>query len=192
MSHESTRAAAEGLHLVLMLLNTRYGQETRLHDVWPDRAAMEDWLCEQGLITTATQVTDADFRRAISMREALRHLLRRPKNSDAATDEALRAIQGLSSALLLKVRFLSGSRADIVPESIGVDGFLGQVVAEIYTSMATGTWTGLKICHNMACSRGFYDGSKNHSRVWCSTTTCGNRMHVRKYRQQKRQRTEDL
>jgi predicted RNA-binding Zn ribbon-like protein len=190
MSHENTHMAAEGLRLVLMLLNTRYGQETRLHDVWPNRASMEDWLREQGLITGEIRVTDADFRRAVAMREAMRQLLRRPKYGDAETNEALTTIQGLASPLLLKVHFLSGSRADLVPESTGVDGFLGQVAVEIYTAMATGTWTRLKICHNMACSRAFYDESKNHSRVWCSSTKCGNRMHVRMYRQQKRRLTK--
>jgi predicted RNA-binding Zn ribbon-like protein len=190
MSHENTHMAAEELRLVLMLLNTRYGQETRLHDVWPNRASMEDWLREQGLITGETRVTDADFRRAVEMREAIRQLLRRPKNGDAETNEALTTIQGLASPLLLKVHFLSGYSAGLVPESTGVDGFLGQVAAEIYTAMATGTWTRLKICHNMACSRAFYDGSKNHSRVWCSSTKCGNRMHVRTYRQHKRRLTE--
>jgi predicted RNA-binding Zn ribbon-like protein len=192
MSHETTHAATEGLRLVLMLLNTRYGQETRLHDAWPDRASMVDWLREQGFITRETGVTDADFRRAVAMREAIRHLLRRPKNGGTETNGALTTIQGLVSPLLLKVHFLSGSRADLVPESTGVDGFLGQVAAEIYTAMATGTWTRLKICHNMACSRAFYDRSKNHSRVWCSSTKCGNRMHVRTYRQQKRRLSEGL
>jgi predicted RNA-binding Zn ribbon-like protein len=182
--------ATEGLRLVLMLLNTRYGSETRLHDVWSDRASMEDWCREQGLITRDARVTDADFRRAVAMREAMRHLLRRPKYDDAETNEALTTIQGLTSSLLLKVQFLSGSRADLIPESTGVDGFLGQVAAEIYTAMAIGTWTRLKICHNLACSRAFYDGSKNYSRVWCSSTKCGNRMHVRTYRQQKRRLTK--
>jgi predicted RNA-binding Zn ribbon-like protein len=192
MSQANIRTATDGLHLVLMLLNTRYGQHARLHDIWPDRAAMEEWLHERGFIARATHATDADFRRAVAMREALRQLLRRPKYADAATDEALSTIQGLSSPLLLKVHFLSESHVDLVPESTGVDGFLGRVAAEIYTSMATGTWTRLKICHNTACSRAFYDGSKNHSRLWCSTTKCGNRMHVRKYREQMRERTADL
>jgi predicted RNA-binding Zn ribbon-like protein len=191
MSNESTSTATEGLRLVSRLLNTRFGQEARLHDVWPDRTAMEDWLHEQGFITPATSVTEADYRRAIAMREALRHLLRRP--ADAATQgEALSTLQGLVSPLLLRVYFVSGSQVDLIPESGGVDGFLARVSAVIYTSMATGTWTRLKICHNVACSRAFYDGSKNHSRIWCSTTKCGNRMHARNYRQKNRALTRDL
>ncbi|MGA9725656.1 MAG: CGNR zinc finger domain-containing protein [Candidatus Binatus sp.] len=37
----------------------------------------------------------------------------------------------------------------------------------------------VKRCANPACGAFFYDTSKNHTRRWCSTTECGNRMRVR-------------
>jgi predicted RNA-binding Zn ribbon-like protein len=181
---------AGGLQLVQSLLNTRYGQRSRLHDVWPDRTAMEDWLRDQHLVSRDTAVTDGDFRRAVALREALRHLLRR-SDVEAPTKEALSTIRGMASHLLLKVELLSGVGARLEPESEGVDGFLARVLAEMYTAMATGTWTRLKICRNSACSRAFYDKSRNHSAVWCSSSLCGNRMHARTYRQQ-RKRSPDL
>ncbi|MGO8949045.1 MAG: CGNR zinc finger domain-containing protein [Ktedonobacterales bacterium] len=186
MASGDISTAAGGLRLVQMLLNTRYGQQARLHDEWPDRVAMEDWLREKGLITAGAVVTEGDFRRAIALRQALREILRRPVNVDAARDDALSTLRGLASHLLLKVQFFSESQVNLVPESSGVDGFLAQVLAETYTAMATGTWVRLKICHNRACSKAFYDGSKNHSGVWCSTRVCGNRMHARTYRQLKK------
>ncbi len=36
----------------------------------------------------------------------------------------------------------------------------------------------VKRCANPACGAFFYDTSKNHTRRWCSTTGCGNRMRV--------------
>jgi predicted RNA-binding Zn ribbon-like protein len=168
----------------LLLLNTRYGQRARQHDDWPNRAAMDDWLREHNEVSTEEMVTEGDYRRAVAMREALRQLLRR--SSDDTNDNARATLAGLAAHLLLKVDVVSSSGYRLVPESIGVDGFLARVLAEMYTAMATGTWQRLKVCHNTACSRAFYDGSKNHSGVWCSAKACGNRMHARTYRQQRR------
>jgi predicted RNA-binding Zn ribbon-like protein len=36
----------------------------------------------------------------------------------------------------------------------------------------------VKRCANPACGVFFYDTLKNHTRRWCSTTECGNRMRV--------------
>jgi predicted RNA-binding Zn ribbon-like protein len=36
----------------------------------------------------------------------------------------------------------------------------------------------VKRCANPACGIFFYETSKNHTRRWCSTTDCGNRMRV--------------
>ena len=180
-----TSANAGGLQLVQLLLNTRYGQRSRLHDVWPDRAAMEDWLRDQNLISRGSMVTEGDFRRAAALRESLRQLLRRP-DAEVSTEEALSTIRGMAPHLLLKVQVVSTAEVRLEPESEGVDGFLARVLAEVYTAMATGTWTRLKICRNSACSRAFYDKSRNHSGVWCSSSLCGNRMHARAYRQQRK------
>ncbi len=186
MAKGDSSTAAGALRSVLMLLNTRYGQRTRRREDWPDRAAMADWLHEHDLITAGDIVTEGDFRRAVAMREALRQLLRRSTDADAANGEARATLAGIAPHLLLKVDLASTSVSSLIPESSGVDGFLAQVLAEIYTAMATGTWLRLKVCRNSACSRAFYDSSRNHSGIWCSATACGNRMHARTYRRQRR------
>jgi predicted RNA-binding Zn ribbon-like protein len=40
----------------------------------------------------------------------------------------------------------------------------------------------LRICENESCAVAFYDESRNRSRRWCDTTTCGNRARVRRHR----------
>ena len=184
MTQGTVTTAASETGLMLTLLNTRFGQRERRHDDWPDRAAMEDWLRERNLITAEDLVTEGDFRRAVAMREALRQLLRRPTQDDAVHD-AQATLRGLASHLLLKVDVVSASVSRLSPESTGVDGFLAQVLAEMYTAMATGSWQRLKVCHNIACSRAFYDGSRNRSGLWCSAKACGNRMHAQTYRQRR-------
>jgi predicted RNA-binding Zn ribbon-like protein len=36
----------------------------------------------------------------------------------------------------------------------------------------------IKMCENPACVLHYYDTSKNGSRRWCDTRTCGNRIRV--------------
>src|SRR5271166_4994708 len=134
MTLQQNSPAAGGVRLVQRVLNTRYGQQVRLHDEWPDRAGMEQWLRDQGYIPIGATVTEAAFRRAVAMRESLRRLLRRADGDSA--EEARSILSGLGSHLLLKVQVLSATETHLEPESDGVDGFLARVLAEVYTSMA--------------------------------------------------------
>ena len=183
----SAEAIPESVHLLLDFLNTRYGQQKRVHDAWPDRVAMEEWLRGRGLLTPEAVVTEGDYRRAIALREALRQTLRRIQQEPAAGAEPLDTINQIARHTLLSVMLVGPTQARLVPESTGVDGILARAVGAVYTAMCTGLWERLKVCQNAACSRAFYDHSRNRTGVWCSTRTCGNRMHARTYRQQHRQ-----
>lgn len=43
----------------------------------------------------------------------------------------------------------------------------------------------LKVCASPTCSSAFYDTTKNHSRLYCDSQACGNRIHVANYRRRK-------
>jgi predicted RNA-binding Zn ribbon-like protein len=185
----ATEELSHGIPLILAILNTRYGQQKRLHDEWPDHAAMEEWLRERGLIAADGTVMDGDYRRAIALREALRKGLRR-SDDHGTTADALETINHIARHALLKVHFSGFAQAQLAPESDGVDGVLARLLGAVYTAIYTGDSAHIKICQNHACSKAFYDGSRNHTAVWCSTRTCGNRMHARTYRQQKKALTQ--
>ncbi|MFD0479075.1 CGNR zinc finger domain-containing protein [Nonomuraea thailandensis] len=44
----------------------------------------------------------------------------------------------------------------------------------------------LRTCSAPDCDRVFVDESRNRSRVYCDSRTCGNRMHVAAYRARRR------
>ena len=44
----------------------------------------------------------------------------------------------------------------------------------------------LRVCANDACRRVFYDETRNRSRRWCDSRTCGNLMRVRRHRDARR------
>jgi hypothetical protein len=121
----ATEELSHGIPLILAILNTRYGQQKRLHDEWPDHAAMEEWLRERGLIAADGTVTDGDYRRAIALREALRKGLRR-SDDHGTTADALETINHIARHALLKVHFSGFAQAQLAPESDGVDGVLAR------------------------------------------------------------------
>ncbi|GAA5081422.1 putative RNA-binding Zn ribbon-like protein [Thermocatellispora tengchongensis] len=49
-----------------------------------------------------------------------------------------------------------------------------------------GEWERLRTCSAPDCARVFVDESRNRSRVYCDSRTCGNRMHVAAYRARRR------
>lgn len=52
--------------------------------------------------------------------------------------------------------------------------------------LVDGEWERLRTCSAPDCDRVFVDESRNRSRVYCDSRTCGNRMHVAAYRARRR------
>ncbi|MEU6999340.1 CGNR zinc finger domain-containing protein [Nonomuraea sp. NPDC046570] len=62
-------------------------------------------------------------------------------------------------------------------EHMSADG--GVALAHL---LVEGEWERLRTCSAPDCDRVFVDESRNRSRVYCDSRTCGNRMHVAAYR----------
>ncbi|GGL11005.1 hypothetical protein Sme01_15540 [Sphaerisporangium melleum] len=60
---------------------------------------------------------------------------------------------------------------------------LGVALAHL---LVEGEWERLRTCAAPDCERVFFDESRNRSRVYCDSRTCGNRMHVAAYRARRR------
>ncbi|MEU8265781.1 CGNR zinc finger domain-containing protein [Sphaerisporangium sp. NPDC049002] len=52
--------------------------------------------------------------------------------------------------------------------------------------LVEGEWERLRTCSAPDCDKVFVDESRNRSRVYCDSRTCGNRMHVAAYRARRR------
>lgn len=153
------------------------------------------WLAEQGLAgggegddgeaARGLRATDADLRRAIELREALRaHLLAHhdqplPAAAAATLDAAARRAR-------LTVRFTGADETTLEPAAGGVDGALGCLLAIVARAIEDGTWQRLKVCPADTCQWAFYDASRNRSGVWCDMRVCGNRAKVRGFRERTR------
>jgi len=151
-----------------------------------------DWLFAAGLIDRKQMqralklwgsgaAAKRIYQSAITLREALRLMAEKlaaqrlvPRTSIEAIN---RAIGKRPGCVLLKRgagRFEELTRLDLnEPEQLMVP--IAQSASDL---LCHGNFALVKRCANPACEAFFYDTSKNHTRRWCSTTGCGNRMRV--------------
>jgi len=168
--------------LVAEFVNTRdfEGQEDL-----PGAAALRDWLDERGVLPAGTEVREADFSRAIVLREALRDLLR-VNAGEPVTPEVVDAANTVLAGLPLAVEFDDNADPMLVPAGSGLDAALAAIVADVVSAQAAGLWVRLKVCAKDTCKWAFYDRSKNQSGRWCSMAACGNKVKTRAYRTRRR------
>ncbi|HEY9522978.1 MAG TPA: CGNR zinc finger domain-containing protein [Thermopolyspora sp.] len=108
---------------------------------------------------------------------------------------------GRDAAVTRLNRLLAGTR--ITPSLVEHDGFAlhvhyfapGASITEHLAAdcgvalahlLVEGEWERLRTCAAPGCARVFVDESRNRSRVYCDSRTCGNRMHVAAYRARRR------
>jgi predicted RNA-binding Zn ribbon-like protein len=172
------RKAAPGrLELVRAFVNSvdYFDEEEDL----PDPGALGDWLTERGLLEQDHFPTEADFRRAIDVREGLRALLRAHNGAELDSD-AVERLDRVAGRAALSVRF--SPEPELRPRSDGVDGALGELLALVADARADGSWDRMKACAHDPCAWAFYDQSKNRSKRWCRMETCGNIEKARAHR----------
>ena len=177
------RAGAPGrLGLVQAFLKTFWDLDAHGGEVWSSPRAYAAWLRDRGF--AAAGVGEADLRRAIELREALRALAL--ANHDGAPAPAAEAVLDRLAAEVapraaLVPRFGGGAdRLEVSGD--GPDAALALVLGVVFAARADGSWRRLKACPHERCGWAFYDRSRNQSSQWCSMRICGNRTKVARHR----------
>ncbi len=147
-----------------------------------DPNTLKAWLVAKGLIGSSQPVDASDLKHAIALREAIRGVIGASSGFpiyplDIAT------LNGAVGASRLRTRFGSDGRARLVPETDGVEGALGRIVAAVFAAMHEEDWARLKLCGSHSCRWVFYDRSRNHSSRWCRMASCGNRQKAKRFRE---------
>lgn len=130
------------------------------------------WLVEHELAGSAP----VELEPVRALREAVRALLL-SHNGEPVDADALSTLAALSREAGVAVSFAK----DGTPR-LDAAGPVGRALAIIAGASADGTWERLKVCPADDCRWAFYDFSRNHSRTWCSMSSCGNRAKARAYR----------
>jgi predicted RNA-binding Zn ribbon-like protein len=176
------KPAPGSLALVQDFVNTR----NYFHggDLLEDTEEATRRLVEIGLLEEGERVGEAERRRLVAFREALRSLLLAHNGVPGAE---VGALDDLCSSAALRVRFGPDGRPGLGPPAEGglVEGIVGRLLTEVVWAEAKGRWGRLKACRNEGCRWAFYDASKNRSGSWCNMQVCGARHKMRAYRERK-------
>jgi|1186.fasta_scaffold01792_3 predicted RNA-binding Zn ribbon-like protein len=175
------RAAAPGrLRIVQALVNTVNLESGQ--DALATPEGLGFWLDRVGF-DPGGPLNDGDARRARDLREALRVLL--TANAGRAEPAAAKPeLERAARDARLTLTVSGDGGLALEPQSAGVDGCLGMILAAAHAAVLEGTWPRLKTCRE--CRWAFYDRSKNRAGSWCSMDICGNRRKTRAYRVRRR------
>ncbi|MBF9130731.1 CGNR zinc finger domain-containing protein [Plantactinospora sp. S1510] len=169
---------------------------------WDDLAEVDSlvtWLNANGHPTDVRETGDAEVRRALRFREALRDLLSVPAipgqpGSAAPEPYADRRARGrialAEAAAGLPLIVVVGETITLAPARAGLPGALAAILAALALGTADGTLSRLKVCQADSCRWVFYDQSRNGSSRWCTMRLCGARNKNRSYRRRLREATE--
>jgi predicted RNA-binding Zn ribbon-like protein len=190
-----------GYYNCLDFVNTEFTEQGgRRIDSLQSFADLIDWLSESRLLNRAHlqnapklwgsgHAAERIFQDALALRKALLAMAKNLAARRPVPTASLQVINktiGKCPARVLRARssgrFEEMTRLDLhEPEQLMVP--IAQSASDL---LCHGDLALVKRCANPACGVFFYDTSKNHTRRWCSTTECGNRMrvaaHYRRYR----------
>ena len=172
------------LSLVQDFVNTRnYFQGG---DLLADAEGATRRLIERGLLEEGESVGEAERRRLVSFREALRGLLL-AHNGAAEPGPVAESLNDLVASVPLGVRFGVDGRPALEPaaEDGPAERVVARLLAEVVRAEAEGRWGRMKACRNEGCRWAFYDASKNGMGRWCNMQVCGARHKMRAYRERK-------
>ena len=142
-------------------------------------SAAAAWLIEQGLLPPDAEVTEAERRRLLELREDLYALLIDPRRR--WTGEAARLFNRRIRDAPLEVSVTSDRTVRIASPDRTFDGALGKIVSLVVHSYFAGQWKRFKECAREECLRVFYDDSRGGARRWCDER-CGDKVRTRKHR----------
>jgi predicted RNA-binding Zn ribbon-like protein len=189
-SQPGGREPAPGdLGLVQAFVNSHYDiDEDHGAELLSSPRALAGWLSERGLLDPTAELTRADLRRALDVREGLRAML--AANNGAEPDpEAIERMNRAAAQPGITLQLDADGSPRIEPARRDLDGALALLLAIVARSRLEGSWPRFKACPGDDCGWAFYDYSRNQASAWCSMSICGSRAKARAYRHRHRRDT---
>lgn len=146
---------------------------------WLD-AVVPYWCASFGADDPRLLVTEAELPRLRAVRDTLRATLGADDVPD--TDAVITGTADIT---------VTAAGAHLEPRGSGADWLAGAIAIETAAAHARDTFRRLKLCHEPHCRTALYDRSKNNSRVWHDTATCGNKANARAHRARHRATAQD-
>lgn len=178
---EATRAGpGRALERLIAFVNTNEPQIAQ--DQLGDPEQTRNWLTAGGY-EAGEELSHEDWAAIIAFREGVRAAAAANNGYDL-DPEAVTALQGAIDRLDFTVRATADASLEVAastPAGRAVAPLAGAFMA----TQADGSWTRVKACARDSCRWLFYDTTRNRSRTWCTSTTCGSREKAKRaYRRQ--------
>jgi predicted RNA-binding Zn ribbon-like protein len=146
-------------------------------DLLCDPDQTRSWLVAHGL--EAGKLSHDDWAATVAFREGVRAAAAANNGYDLDHD-AVAALRQAIDRLGFTIR--AGAAAGLeVAATTPAGRALAPLAGALMAAQADGTWTRVKACARDTCRWLFYDTTRNHSRTWCTSTTCGSREKARRY-----------
>lgn len=92
------------------------------------------------------------------------------------------------SNLTRQIEYATGEyKFKLIPNNYNWDWIFSEVITSLIVFIRAQDVTRLKICENDNCRWLFYDESKSHTRRYCSDSSCGNLLKVRRFRERQKE-----
>ncbi len=194
-----------GGHPVLDFVNTLHGRlrEERL-DQLDSYDSLRNWVSRAGLVapvdvnslaalqTANPKTAAAVVVRAVTLRESLYRLLSSLAAGRHAPAGSLETLNAEPAQAGVPLRVVPGRQASRMRWAWSGDLDLFSPLREIVLSaglfLTSQTLDRLRECSAPQCSWLYLDATRNRSRRWCDSATCGNRERVRRHYQATRPR----
>ncbi len=166
--------ARPALERLIDFVNTNDVQESR--DRLRDPEQARSWLVAEGF--EVGKLGHDDWVAIIGFREGVRAAAAANNGYDLDAD-AVAALRAAIDRLGFTVRATAEAGLQVASTS-PTGRALAPLVGALMAAQADGSWARVKACARDSCRWLFYDTTRNHSRTWCTSTTCGSREKARR------------
>jgi predicted RNA-binding Zn ribbon-like protein len=170
------------LERLIDFVNTNDVQESQDQLRSPEQTRA--WLAAGGV--EVAKLDRDDWAAVISFREGVRAAAAANNGYDLDPD-AVTALRGATDRLGFTVRATAAASLEVAATS-PAGRALAPLAGTLMAAQADGTWPRVKACARDSCRWLFYDTTRNHSRTWCTSTTCGSREKAKRYYHRQLQR----
>ena len=164
-----------GLERLIGFVNTNEPQAAQ--DRLRDPEATRTWLVAHGF--EVGELDRDDWAALLAFREGVRAAAA-ANNGSGVDADAVAALRAAVDRLGFTVRAAADASLEVDATS-PAGRALAPLVGALMAAQADGSWARVKACARDTCRWLFYDTTRNRSRTWCTSTTCGSREKARRY-----------
>ena len=165
----------QDLERLIGFVNTNEPQLSQ--DLLRDPEQTRRWLATEGF--EAGKLNRDDWAAIIAFREGVRAAAAANNGYSVDTD-AVAALRQAIDRLGFTVRATAAANLEIAATT-AAGRALAPVLGALMAAQANGSWARVKACARDSCRWLFHDTTRNRSRTWCTSSTCGSREKAKRY-----------